>query len=127
GWLNSPTVERLPLLEQTAALIGARHNRAEIADFFSLLAETRPASPHLALLAGLADGLQKADQSLHKSAPEGALAPLAEFAVRTALSETAQTAGRVLAIRVLARAREAERGQILLGLMEPKEPAELRR
>jgi len=78
AWLNAPTSEQAKFLDHAARLIGASHSEAELDECLTLLTQPiakPPASGHLALLAGLADGLARMPRPLRDvlNQPDSAL------------------------------------------------------
>jgi len=92
------------------------------------------ASGHLALLAGLADGLSRAPgplRELMNHPPDAiksqiqSLGTLVDLAASRAASPQEKVPARLQAIRILARVTPELSGKPLLGLLEPQQPAEV--
>ncbi|HYV26096.1 MAG TPA: PVC-type heme-binding CxxCH protein [Candidatus Eisenbacteria bacterium] len=133
-WLKEPTADQSKFLEQIAALVGAAHREAELAECVEWLSKPSQGHGHLAVLAGLADGLKRASRSVKqwtaqppvspgKSAPS--LSPLMDVAVKTAASDHESWRDRLVAIRVLAHTTPERGGRLLLDLLQPQHPAEV--
>ena len=131
GWLSAPTAEQAQFLEQAAALIGARHEETELHECVAFIGQSQ--AP-LALLAGLADGMKRAHQTLRQWAAQPAvasnestrtLAKLFGQAVISAAAEQQPLPQRLAAIRVLAESEPGSVGKMLLELLRPQQPAEV--
>jgi putative membrane-bound dehydrogenase-like protein len=137
GWLTAPTSEQAMLLDQLARLIGARHSETDLKECLGLLIQPvrQPeVSGRLAILGGLAEGLDHTPRSLRElisHPPEGlkseisALGALIDIALHRAASPQEAVPRRLEAIRILARVPAGSSGQTLLNLLQPQEPAEV--
>ncbi len=136
AWLNAPTGGQAKLLEHAARLVGASHSETELQECLTLLTQPAakpPASGHLALLAGLADGLARTPRPLRQlinnppDATKGqiqSLETLVEMAATRATSSREAIPARLDAIRILARATPRLSGA-LPDLLQPQQPAEI--
>jgi putative membrane-bound dehydrogenase-like protein len=137
AWLNAPTTDQARFLDQAARLVGASHNEAELKECLTLLTlpvAKPPASGHLALLAGLADGLSRTPRPLRElmSNPPGAiksqiqsLGTLVDIAIARAVLPQENVPARLDAIRILARVTPESSGATLLDLLQAHQPAEV--
>ena len=136
-WLDAPGADQAQFLDQLAALVGASGNQTDLAELLTLVTRrTRDpsVSAHLALLAGLADGLAQSNQSLRELMRQPpaflhdvvrSLDGLIQQAAILAASDQATRRSRLAAVRILARTEPAVAGKVLLSLMLPPNPAEV--
>jgi putative membrane-bound dehydrogenase-like protein len=136
-WLSAPTREQAKFLDETARLVGANHSEVELKECLTLLTQPGakpPAAGHLALLAGLADGLARTPRPLRgliTNPPDAigsqiqSLGTLITFAATRAASEEVKLPDRLDAIRLLARVTPELSGKTLLDLLQPQQPAEV--
>ncbi len=136
-WMTAPIGEQAQFLDQLGSLVGATGNEADVAEVMTLLIQTTsdpPVSAHLAVLAGLVDGLARSNQSLRElmrqrdaSSPGQwrSLNTLIQQAAETAASDRAAFRSRLAAIRILAKTELPTAGSVLLDLMLPQHPAEV--
>lgn len=137
GWLNAPTSGQSRFLDQAARLVGASQSETELNECLTRLTQpptAKSASGHLAMLAGLADGLARTPRSLRElvSHPPAslknqieALSMLVDAAARRATSSQEKIPDRMDAIRILARSTPESSGKALLELLQPQHPADL--
>jgi putative membrane-bound dehydrogenase-like protein len=137
AWLHRPTTERARFLENLAALVGADDDLGDAASFLTLAtdADACPAEiARLALLAGYAEGLARANRSLRQfmAAPPLPLADLIarlpaqfELAAKVAGASTFEKPFRLTAIRLLARGQPEVVSRPLLALLDAEQPAEI--
>ncbi len=135
--LDAPGNGRVRFLERVAGLIGASHSQAELQEFLTVLTQAPPRPPvigRLAMLAGLADGLNRTAESFRSllTAPPAAMAEqiqsvglLLDSARQTAASQQEEPATRLVAIRILARATPEVAGKSMLDLLEAGQPAQV--
>jgi putative membrane-bound dehydrogenase-like protein len=107
-------------LRQLAVLVGTKHLPGEVADVVRFISEADDPALTFTMTGALGDGLQRAKQPL-TSVGEGVLEILAR-AKTTAANDAAPEAQRVAAIQLLAYAGFAESAQLLLGLLDLKQP-----
>ncbi len=138
GWLDAPTPEQAKLLEQTAAILGARHKTEELRGLADRLIPDGPGGTasggRIALLAGLSDGLARAGKPLRdmlRNPPSErqhevkAIGGLLERARAIARSERAAPEGRARALAVLARCRPDLAAELIPDLLAPDQPIEV--
>jgi putative membrane-bound dehydrogenase-like protein len=136
-WLSAPGVEEARFVDRVAALIGAGPEEPDLAECLTLAmqATSNPAvSAHLAILAGLADGLAQSGRPLRelmRQPPAVLENPLRSLnlsiqqAEEIAASDRAAEPARLAAIRILAQVDPALSGTVLLKLMLPPNPVEI--
>jgi putative membrane-bound dehydrogenase-like protein len=131
----APSEGRSELLWQCAAIVGARNQMPELTSLIGTIADRSRGerSDAMALLAGLADGLERAGKPLHGmvAAPPpqmqdslARLAPLWPIACTTATSNR-PVPERLAALDVLARGRPDLAEAIIPGLLAPDQPRDL--
>ena len=135
AWLRAPTEERAGFLEQVAALIGASRADGDVAECLRWLRNSEAFAPsRLPILAGLADGLARANTSLRElirqptPALRNEVSWLAEAireAATTARADRAPLRDRLVALRLLRHGELAVAGPALLELVQPTQPPEL--
>jgi putative heme-binding domain-containing protein len=123
------------LLSQCAAIIGARHQMPELAGLIAMIAARRRdhETDAMTLLAGLADGLERAGRPLHAlvAGPTpmmrdsvARLTPLWPIACATATSSR-PVPERLAALDVLARGRPGLAEGIILELLAAEQPRDI--
>jgi putative membrane-bound dehydrogenase-like protein len=137
AWLNAPTGEQAKFLDQAARLVGANHSETELKECLTLLIQPvaqPPASGHLALLVGLADGLARTPRPLRdlmNNPPDmlksqiQSLGALVDIAATRAAALREEVSDRLDAVRILARVTPELSGHTLLDLLQPRQPAEI--
>ncbi len=130
-----PSEGRSDLLRQCAAIIGAREQEPELAGLIATIADKSrdEATDALKLLAGLADGLERAGnplQALLGGSRPGITGALSRLAPLWTIASTTATANRPVAERlaaldVLARGRPDLAEGIVPGLLAPDQPREI--
>jgi putative heme-binding domain-containing protein len=136
-WLDAPGADEAQFLDRMAALVGASGNQSDLAELLTVMTRTTrdpSVSAHLALLAGLADGLAQSNQSLRGLVrqPPGSLQAgvrslneLIQQAANLAVSDEATRRARLGAVRILAGTEPGVAGKVLLNLMLPPNPTEV--
>jgi putative heme-binding domain-containing protein len=130
-----PSEGRSELLSQCAAIIGARDQMPELAGLFALIAARRRdhETDAMTLLAGLADGLERAGRPLHAlvAGPPpmlrdslARLAPLWPIACARA-TKSRPVPERLAALDVLARGRPGLAEGIILELLAADQPRDV--
>jgi putative membrane-bound dehydrogenase-like protein len=126
-WLRAPAEGQAEWLVQVGALVGATNRDDQLRTAFERLAggqEARPAHGRVALLEGIAEGLQRAGRPLRARRDSlDDLAPVLDFALVTANSDSESDARRVRAIDLLARAGTRGTTDLLLACLDPARPA----
>ncbi len=131
----APSEGRSELLSRCAAIVGARNQVPELTRLIGTIADRSPreGSDAIVLLAGLADGLERAGKPLHTlvAAPPpdlrdslARLAPLWPIASRAATSNRA-VSERLTALDVLARGRPDLAEGIIPGLLSADQPRDV--
>jgi putative heme-binding domain-containing protein len=130
-----PFEGRSDLLSQCAAIVGARGDLVDLAGLFSAIADQRrtDTTEALVLLAGVAEGLERAGKSLHAllSNPpaelKGSLRGLDGrwASARIKVDTNAPIPERLTALDVLARGRADLAEPMIPGLLAPDQPREI--
>jgi putative membrane-bound dehydrogenase-like protein len=107
-------------LRQLVMLVGAKNHPAEVADVLEFVGKADDATLTFTLTRALGDGLQRAGKPL-TSAGERVRRILTR-AKAAAANDTAPEGQQVAAIQLLAYSSHAEVGQLLLGLLDLKQP-----
>ena len=133
-WFSEPTLEQSKFLEQIAIQIGARNNDTELVASLPVLLGGMPGPKRLEIVAGWADGLARANQSLQDwmtrpSAGWGgtsqALSRWIAQAQSTATNPAELLPHRLAAIRLLKQTKSESPRSVLLGLLQPGNPPEV--
>jgi putative membrane-bound dehydrogenase-like protein len=107
-------------LRQLVVLIGAKNNHDEVARVLDFATSAHEPALAFALLRALGDGLQRAGASLATLGPE--VKPILTSASKFAQDEHAAEATRVQAIQLIGTTGYAASGEILLSLLDLKQP-----
>lgn len=133
-WVSNPSADQSRLLAKCGGILGSRGDDREIAEVLQRFTEPKVGPGSLALLAGLAGGLDRSER-LPRDPESGLPEPLARLAsereglvhlARESAMDPAQPADRrALALGLLTELRVEGFGEVLLALLNPEEPAEV--
>jgi putative heme-binding domain-containing protein len=107
-----------PFLCEVVRVIGARNNSNEVASVLDQVAREPDPSLAFALVHGLGEGLQRARATV----PTEKIKPVLDRATKLTADKSQPEAVRVEAVELLALSSFAESGELLLSLLELKEP-----
>ena len=109
-------------LRQLAVLVGARNRFEEVSNVFSFINTVDAGNPTFmfAMTRALADGLQRAKQPL--ASLGGNVSDILLLAQAAAVNNTLADAQRVQAVQLLSNPRYEESGQLLLNLLDLRQP-----
>jgi putative heme-binding domain-containing protein len=118
GFVGSP--DGSDFLQELVALVGARHNQAEVDEVLEFASHAATAGTRFALVHALGEGLKRGGGSA------ASLEPALQSAIKSA-SEVAKKSDsdertREEAIQLLGLSRFSDSGQLLLSLLVPGEP-----
>ncbi len=133
-WLSQPAPEQASFLSKIAAQAGARNNDRELVASVPILLGGTPDPKRLEIVAGLAEGLVRAGQTLpdRLARPPFTLMDESEalrhwvaLAQNTATNTAEVSSHRLAAIRLLRETRFEPGDAVELGLLQPQHPAEI--
>jgi putative membrane-bound dehydrogenase-like protein len=110
-------------LRQLVTLVGAKNNRAEVADALAYIMKTGDTALSFSLIRALGDGLEKSGGSLFKVDADGKLKAVFAQAATVAADPKADEAARREAIQLLAFTSYGDSGKMLLEVLH-KDPSE---